>query len=1622
MAGLVSPVLDTTIEGIDYDGNAFNNNGGASVPPDPHGTVGLNHVLNVANQSIQWFKKDGTPQFNTSLNNFFRPLSPVPNSTGLFDPKALYDTYSNRYIVVALEALDTSFGDPLNNSRVLLAVSDDSDPNGTWHYQSINTMQNIGGAPQWLDYPGFALDEEAIYITGNMFPFGNGTGTPAGSRLWIVGKGQGTGGLYDGGQSQANVYNPAGAAAATNGFTLQPAFMYSAGPSSNSTNVGTWLAAYNGNSTGGNEQMLIIRVDNPLTTPVFSSQTVSLGNIDDTLNTAFPNVPGPLALPEAPQLGSTTGIDFGDRRAMSAVWRNNNLYVATQILPPSGADANQVTVYWARINTSNPNQLTLADSGTVGGEDISSTVYTSYPSIAVDVSGNMAIGFAASGPAMYAGAYYTTRLASDPAGTTRKPQAIAAGLDTYVRTFGGGANRWGDYSAIALDPADGVSFWAYGEYALPRAATPATDNGRWGTRWGGFHINPLPPGSGGTAPPAYVSGNKWNDLDRDGVRDSNEIGVAGFTMYVDVNGNNLIDVGEPAALTDALGNYVISSGQFGTYAIREVPLAGWEQIYPGASAGFEHTVTLVSGQTVSGVNFGNSGTLYDFGDAPSPYPVTLAENGARAGFKTGLHLGPPTVNVIAGQITGVEADTEADALRDANAQGDDLNGVDDEDGVVFPASGLVAGGTAVLQITASTGNLPAGSLQAWIDWNGDGDWADAGEQVIKDRVMAQGTENITINVPATAKSGTTYARFRYGYEKGISFTGASLAGEVEDYQVQVISDEPLAIDDSGSVIQNSSSNIVSVLANDFASSSGGLRIQSLGTPNRGGTVVVDNRGTAITSDDVVLYTPVRGFIGTETFTYVITDNSGKTDSALVTMTVVSATTNPIAVDDSFTLAQAAATTLDVLANDVTGNAPPITITQVTQPAAGQGTVTITAGGTLLQYSPPSAVFVGDVQFTYTIRDVNSPTPRTSTTTVTLHVGDTTVDDDVAIRLQAYDLSGNPITVINPGQEFDMVALVQDLRTDDTVGDPTDKLGVFSAYFDLLFNNNLVSISGPVVFNGTAGVPSSGPWRDGQTAITTTPGMIDESGAFQGSSPLLTSDEVELYRVRMRANGVGQANFASDPADVVPLHDILVFEPPSAVALENIRYGATSLFIGDPASVLFRAIDDTVTVNANSGNVFVGSTSLTVMNNDLQGLNPPVTITSVTPLGAFQGSLTRANGNTTITYTAPSGGFVGVQQFKYTLQNALGVTSEATVTMKVGASSVLNANDQVQIRLAATDASGNPISTIAAGSTFQVRAFVSDLRSDDGDGNPSTDNRGVYAAYLDVLYSYQFASLLGIDYNTVEYNNGKKGDGQVPGLVDEIGAFQTSTSALGSSEVRLFTLNMRATNAGTFNYTADPRDITPLNDVLLFSPPTAVGLDVLRLTGGTLTVTAGAGGEGEFTNPNNPFDVNGDGFVTPLDVLLIINDVNSNGARPLASGGSGEGGGTRMYPDVNRDRYVSPIDALLIINHLNAPGGEGEGETLGEVAGGVAGELAGAGIADSALETLSPSPSPSNAASANASTGAASGSSPIVYVVPIGDDAAYYGTPEDEEETAIDSLIDGLSDDLASDIASGWGQA
>jgi hypothetical protein len=163
---------------------------------------------------------------------------------------------------------------------------------------------------------------------------------------------------------------------------------------------------------------------------------------------------------------------------------------------------------------------------------------------------------------------------------------------------------------------------------------------------------------------------------------------------------------------------------------------------------------------------------FDWGDAPDSisapkYPTLAANIGAN-------HL------IVQGIMLGSLIDAEADGQPDVMALGDDLANLDDEDGVMLNSL-MFPGANPSISVSAST----AGKLDAWVDYNRDGDWADSGEQVFAGAPVSAGVNVLPFSVPVTALPGITYARVRFSLGGGLSYMGPAPDGEVEDYEVKI---------------------------------------------------------------------------------------------------------------------------------------------------------------------------------------------------------------------------------------------------------------------------------------------------------------------------------------------------------------------------------------------------------------------------------------------------------------------------------------------------------------------------------------------------------------------------------------------------------------------------------------------------------------------------------------------------------------------------------------------------------------------------------------------------------------------------------------------------------------------
>jgi hypothetical protein len=160
----------------------------------------------------------------------------------------------------------------------------------------------------------------------------------------------------------------------------------------------------------------------------------------------------------------------------------------------------------------------------------------------------------------------------------------------------------------------------------------------------------------------------------------------------------------------------------------------------------------------------------DFGDAPDPtYPTLFASDGARH-------------QILQDFFLGMQVDNDSDGQPNDEATGDDDNG-DDEDGVTFPDD-LPFGETVTVEVVASLDG-GVGFLDAFIDYNADGDWEDDGEKVFDAIPLSEGLNELELPIPAEATAGPTFARFRLSADGGHSFIGLAASGEVEDYRIEL---------------------------------------------------------------------------------------------------------------------------------------------------------------------------------------------------------------------------------------------------------------------------------------------------------------------------------------------------------------------------------------------------------------------------------------------------------------------------------------------------------------------------------------------------------------------------------------------------------------------------------------------------------------------------------------------------------------------------------------------------------------------------------------------------------------------------------------------------------------------
>jgi len=393
-------------------------------PPDPAMSVGPNHVIAAINNRFHIYDRDGNLLKNISEATW---VAQIVNTPVISDPQVIYDHYNSRWVMLWFTRDSGILQAPF-----VICYSDDENPLGTWYMYAINSELNGSTyAGNWGDYPKMGYDDQAIYIASRQFRF-DGGGRDY-SKIRILNSNE----LYaalGGPISWTDIWN-----IRVNGNAydvITPYFSY--GPGQNSA----YFVYSRQSSSSPSSFYQLFKITDPITNPVLTSTAIS--------STTY------YRAPSADQLGGNP-VDNFTWMCKAPVLRDGLLYASHAIRNSQNAQYSSIKYFIIDVNSN-----TLTEEVEQGEEGY----FFIQPAITVDKDHNIAITYSKSSSSTYIGAYYSTRLSTDPPGLS------ASKVMTEGQSTQNGSTRWGDYFAAVVDPVNQYDIWLFCEFAK---------NGDWST-------------------------------------------------------------------------------------------------------------------------------------------------------------------------------------------------------------------------------------------------------------------------------------------------------------------------------------------------------------------------------------------------------------------------------------------------------------------------------------------------------------------------------------------------------------------------------------------------------------------------------------------------------------------------------------------------------------------------------------------------------------------------------------------------------------------------------------------------------------------------------------------------------------------------------------------------------------------------------------------------------------------------------------------------------------------------------------------------------------------------------------------------------------------------------------
>jgi filamentous hemagglutinin family protein len=454
--------------GISFNDACAGGRCGGGWPPDTNGDVGPNHYIQAVNQAFGIYSKSGATLAALTEDQLWSASGSSPcNGSSQGDPIVIYDAQADRWILTQI-AFGTVAGNPVAPFYQCIAVSKSGDPvAGGWYFYALRVDPGGPGVPPvgaFNDYPKFGIWTDCLYMSANEFKF------PGENFIGTMFASFKRSDLYAGlplTWSLGFIANPDGP------FTMIPANL--SGRAAAHVPPGT-PSYYVSEST--TDFAYEVRTFVPGTTcgaGGLLSSPVAIKQESYDFNLA-----------NAPQPNTSTTLDtIGDRLMQKVQYRKvgskESLWVVHNVQTGSGRLAQQ----WAQLDVTGGVIATTAVQGGTFAPD--AILHRWMGSLAVDAQGNMALGYSTSNESApnFPSIAYAGRLASDP--PNQLPQSetqLVAGAGSQTNNCGSApCDRWGDYTAMSVDPVDDCTFWYTNQYYSSQANGSA---GNWQTRIGAF--------------------------------------------------------------------------------------------------------------------------------------------------------------------------------------------------------------------------------------------------------------------------------------------------------------------------------------------------------------------------------------------------------------------------------------------------------------------------------------------------------------------------------------------------------------------------------------------------------------------------------------------------------------------------------------------------------------------------------------------------------------------------------------------------------------------------------------------------------------------------------------------------------------------------------------------------------------------------------------------------------------------------------------------------------------------------------------------------------------------------------------------------------------------------------